>query len=302
MKVVVTGSSGKLGRVLMQVLRAHRYEAVGVDRLPSPDGAAEGHVQADLRDIEAYRSALRGANAVVHAAALPRVGEPGELVRDNLEATVSLARSTLAEGVAKFIYVSSIQVIASERDTRDDPKVAYLPLDGDSPPQPTNAYAWSKFASEVVVRELLGGAGVQCVNLRLPWLTGTAPGAPRGLSLKHLSSQETCNVVEQGFSYLSVLDAAEIVTACIRTDLPGVRIYLPAVSAVAPELVPTYLSRYYAGVPLRVPLAKMTDLVDVGRITRETGWRPLHVEKSRPPASGWIGRRLASRLGLPRAE
>lgn len=63
-------------------------------------------------------------------------------------------------------------MIASEGTPEHQPaEVAYLPLDGGSPANPTNPYASSKAAGEILVRTLFAGAGRESQSLRFPWLT-----------------------------------------------------------------------------------------------------------------------------------
>ena len=71
MRVLVTGSSGRIGGVLLEELnRVH--EIVGYDR-KSPEYLPEGvrFVQGDLLDREALGLAMEGADAVVHLGGYP---------------------------------------------------------------------------------------------------------------------------------------------------------------------------------------------------------------------------------------
>ena len=72
MNVLVTGSAGHLGEALVRVLGAEGHEVAGLDVLPSPHTAIVGSVA----DRALVRAAVRGADAVVHAATLhkPHVG------------------------------------------------------------------------------------------------------------------------------------------------------------------------------------------------------------------------------------
>lgn len=71
MGVLVTGSSGRVGRAICECLSAE-HEVVGLDRLPSATTTLVG----DITDPEVLARAVRGVDAVVHVAALhaPHVG------------------------------------------------------------------------------------------------------------------------------------------------------------------------------------------------------------------------------------
>lgn len=291
MNVLVTGSAGRLGRVVVARLQAEGHAVTGVDRRPHALGPREHMHTADLRDPGEVRRFVQGIEAVVHCAALAWEQDPADLASHNLHATVQLVRAAKTSGCTKFIYASTIQVLASEGPRADDtPHVAYLPLDGDSPPRPTNSYAWSKLASEVVIREVLGEAGVQCVIARFPWLTTTDGTGPIARSLRPLDQRENPVVVEQGFSYLTFSDAASLITSCVGQHLPGVRVYLPAICAIAPQWIPHYLERYYAGVPLRSPVSELHSLVALDRVSAETGWCPETTVQAGPPARPRLSR------------
>jgi UDP-glucose 4-epimerase len=71
MKVLVTGSSGRVGRAIC-VRLCREHEVVGLDQ--SPSSAAD--IVGDITDTALLKRALLGADAVVHTAAFhaPHVG------------------------------------------------------------------------------------------------------------------------------------------------------------------------------------------------------------------------------------
>jgi len=66
MRILVTGSAGHLGEALMRTLRESEHEPVGVDVLDSPFTDRKGSIV----DRDFVRDAMRGVDAVLHAATL----------------------------------------------------------------------------------------------------------------------------------------------------------------------------------------------------------------------------------------
>ena len=66
-RIAVTGGAGLLGRYVVRELMVD-CDVTVIDLKPAPEDVA--FVQADVRDLEAMRAALRGHDAVVHLAAL----------------------------------------------------------------------------------------------------------------------------------------------------------------------------------------------------------------------------------------
>ncbi len=69
-KVIVTGGSGKAGRAVVADLVSHGYDVTNVDVAASRDPGAPTLI-ADLTDLGQTTDSLRGADAVVHLAAIP---------------------------------------------------------------------------------------------------------------------------------------------------------------------------------------------------------------------------------------
>lgn len=75
MQVVVTGANGKVGTAAVAALQAAGHDVLATDTSRSvferPEPDAPGYWQADLTDAGDAFAVVRGAEAVVHTAAVP---------------------------------------------------------------------------------------------------------------------------------------------------------------------------------------------------------------------------------------
>jgi UDP-glucose 4-epimerase len=107
MKVVVTGSRGKVGRAAVQALVDAGHDVLGVDLVrPVFDAGVviPGRYQmADLTDAGSAYSVVAGADAVVHTAAIPQpTGHPPHIVlQTNLMSTFNLVEAAVRFGLRR---------------------------------------------------------------------------------------------------------------------------------------------------------------------------------------------------------
>jgi nucleoside-diphosphate-sugar epimerase len=157
---LITGGSGYIGALLAEELRGAGREVRVLDSLlhGQEEIAAEQEqagievIRADIRDDEARRRALDGADAVVHLAAI--VGDPA-CARDpqaadevNVQATRSLVADAAQAGVGRLVFAST----CSNYGRMSDPTV---PITEDGELSPVSLYAEQKVGMEQLI---LGGA------------------------------------------------------------------------------------------------------------------------------------------------
>jgi nucleoside-diphosphate-sugar epimerase len=161
-KTLITGGSGYIGALLARELLESGREVRVLDSLlhGQEDIAAEQEqagievIRADIRDVEARRRALAGAQAVVHLAAI--VGDPAcardpEVANDvNVKATEGLVADAGEAGVERLVFAST----CSNYGRMSDPTV---PITEDGELSPVSLYAEQKVGMEKLI--LGGGAG-----------------------------------------------------------------------------------------------------------------------------------------------
>ncbi|WP_138443918.1 NAD-dependent epimerase/dehydratase family protein [Sinomonas susongensis] len=113
MRVLVTGASGLLGGEVARLLVSQGHAVTTFQRRPSGvDSAAD--VRGSITDDEALRTAVRGAEGVIHLAAkVSFTGRATEFDEVNVQGTRRLLHSARAAGVRDFVFVSSPSVANS---------------------------------------------------------------------------------------------------------------------------------------------------------------------------------------------
>jgi 2-alkyl-3-oxoalkanoate reductase len=110
--IVVTGGTSLLGGAIALHLHDRGDRVTVFQRRPSGLGLTE--VLGDVADRAAVAGAVRGADAVIHAAAkVTVVGAWAEFAATNISGTANLVDASRAAGVARFVYVSSPSVAHS---------------------------------------------------------------------------------------------------------------------------------------------------------------------------------------------
>lgn len=110
--LTMTGASGFIGRVLADRLVTDGYELRLLARTPSKVESFETRgtavVEGDLTDPEAVREAVSGSDAVVHLAAVYRLGGDLDWMRAvNVEGTRNVLDAAREEGVSRVLYCGS---------------------------------------------------------------------------------------------------------------------------------------------------------------------------------------------------
>lgn len=151
MKIAVTGSSGKLGRVAMRGLRDAGHRVTGFDLSASTYG--DPTVRLDCSDFGAVIGALsgvdaaaRGFDAVLHLAGIPMPGTTTDeaAFRVNTLSTYNVFSASARLGIDKVVWASSETILGLP--FADPPEFA--PITEAHPLKPNWSYALSKLLGE----------------------------------------------------------------------------------------------------------------------------------------------------------
>ncbi len=221
----VTGATGLLGSNLVRELAARDWAVralvrdqerarrllAGVPHLTLVAGVVE--------DAAAFAPALRGVDAVFHAAAYFRESYRGgshwaELHAVNVDGTRGLIAQALAAGVRRFLHVGSIGTLATCRpDGR--PVDESCRADADAT---RNDYFRSKILADAVVEEALRRHPELWAAFVLPgFMNGPGDAGPTaaGQMIMDFAAGRLPGIVD---AHLSFVDARDVARACVEAE------------------------------------------------------------------------------------
>jgi nucleoside-diphosphate-sugar epimerase len=168
-RLLITGSKGKIGTVLMEAL-ADSFEVYGVDIL---DTLEERTLRADIANYKQLSNVLRvlaPIPCIVHLAADPRVGAGWDSVlKNNIIGTKNLYEVAKEYKVKKVIFSSSNHVTGAyegiPQSLHEQPRPRLITTN--DPVRPDSNYGTSKLFGEAVARQYYELYGLQSVCLRI---------------------------------------------------------------------------------------------------------------------------------------
>lgn len=172
MRVLVTGGAGFIGSWTVAELSKRGHDVIATDKVVD-----SGIVQTDITDLEAVLRLFDQAkpDAVVHLAAISGSTGKNEIEQSlrqahqnfqvNTLGTANVCEASRKSGVKKLIYMSSFAVYGRTGPDR-------LPITPDTPISLEHAYATSKYAGELVVRNYSEDFGISSTIFRTPFVVG----------------------------------------------------------------------------------------------------------------------------------
>ena len=110
MKIAVIGANGRTGRIVVEDALARGHQVVAVTRadgVSEPNDANLIDARADVRDVDALRRALVGADAVISAVGVGTSRAPTDVYSTGVSSTLGAMR---LNGAAKLAVISAVPV------------------------------------------------------------------------------------------------------------------------------------------------------------------------------------------------
>jgi nucleoside-diphosphate-sugar epimerase len=295
MRILVTGSAGKLGQWVVRELRSHKHHVTTFDRVRAAE-PADRELIGDIEDLEAVAGAVDGAEAILHLAGIRTHGlmPDEETFRINVMGAFNVHEAGRRAGVARVVSMSSEAVLgwapgSWQREHLPD----YLPIDEEHPCRPQDCYGLSKVALEAVGRSFTDRCDMVTVFIRAPWIASP-------LELDEVARANGRAISEFGlYHYIDVRDLAEACRLAVDVELHGSNalfvgsgessVSVP-LAELLPKLAPAIGNR-------AAKLVGSRGSVSIERARQLLGWTPKWSWRSRP--SGYSASVTQSNL-IPR--
>ncbi len=175
MNILITGGTGRIGRITVQRFLDSGHDVRVLDLAESASIEGAEYISVDIRDFDATREAVRGCDAIVHLAAIagPSRTRGHEIFDINVAGTFNVFEAAAAEGIRHIAHASSINAFGcfwGAVDIRPD----YLPIDEAHPTYTTDAYSFSKQMVEEIGDYFWRRDGLSSTAFRFP---GVYPAA-----------------------------------------------------------------------------------------------------------------------------
>ncbi|WP_433873276.1 NAD-dependent epimerase/dehydratase family protein [Saccharopolyspora sp. CA-218241] len=201
-RILITGASGTIGRMLRERLRAPGRTLRLLDKVAPPEGGPGEDVEpmaGSVTDTALLTEACRDVDAVLHLAALPVENTWERILAVNVDGTRALLEAARGAGVPRVVLASSNHAAGFHPATGTD-------LPAEAAPRPDTYYGFSKAATEALGSLYHSRYGMDVLCLRIG-AYGDRPDDERGLSI-----------------WLSPEDGGRLFEACLSTPSPGFRV------------------------------------------------------------------------------
>ena len=275
-QIVVTGGSGKAGRAVVRDLVEHGYDVVNAD-VVAPAETLAPLLRVDFTDLGETIEALRGADAVIHLAAIPapRIRSVEKTFQINMLSTYNVFSAAALLGIGRVVWASSETVLGLPFDRELPP---YAPIDEEQPPLPQSSYSLSKAAGEELARHFARWTGVPHVGLRFsnimePHDYERFPGYHADPQLRRWNL----------WGYVDAEDVAQSCRLALRGGPGGAEVFIVAAADTVMDTPSRELmAAVYPDVPVRGELGEFETLLSIGKARRLLGYEPAHSWRAEP--------------------
>ncbi|WP_100811933.1 MULTISPECIES: NAD(P)-dependent oxidoreductase [unclassified Microbacterium] len=274
MRIALTGSSGKLGSVVLRELRAAGHDVIGMDIVGE---RGPGFVRVDLTDYGQVVDALTAVNdqhdgfdAVVHLAAIPAPGIAPDVAtfHNNMPSTFNVFWAAIRLGITRIVYASSETVLGLPFDVPPP----YIPVDEEYPARPESVYSLVKHLEEQLAIELVRWhpnvsiTALRFSNVMVPEDYAAFPydADPR---------DRKWNL----WGYIDARDGAQAIDRALQVAPPGFdRFIIAAADTVTTRPNVELVAEVFPDVPVHGDLGVNDTMLSIAKARRLLGYDPQH--------------------------
>lgn len=195
MKVLITGTAGRVGRAIyINLMKEH--EVVGIDITPCSTADYVG----DIRDVSVLNKALNGVDVIIHCAALhaPHIGikSDNEFEDINVKATKNLALEGVKQGIKHFAFTSTTALYGFA--STPEGKAGWV--NEKLKPEPKTIYHKTKIQAEQILEKISKDNGLPVTVLQMsrcfpePADLMAVYRLSRGIDARDVASAHACAV------------------------------------------------------------------------------------------------------------
>ena len=268
----------------MRTLRASEHEPVGIDVLDSPYTDLQGSIV----DRDFVRRAMRGVDAVLHAATLhkPHVAthRQQDFIDVNLTGTSNLLEAAMDAQARAFVFTSTTSAFGRALSPPPGEPAAWLTED--VVPVPKNIYGVTKVAAENLCELAHRDTGMPCLVLRTSRFFPEEDDQPAVRAARADSNNKANEFLYRRVDIEDVVEAHLLALAKAReigfaryivsATTPFAREDLALLRADAPAVVRRYVPEYAAEYARHgwTMFESIDRVYDNAKARAELGWRP----------------------------
>lgn len=217
-KILITGANGFIGTELTKTIKNH----ISVIRENSKCSDSESnniiYIPSLDSSVDWIRLIPKDVDAVIHLAGIAhnKTNEESDYYHINVEGTLHLAKSAIALGIKRFVYVSSIGVNGHTSSAK--------PFSCNDKPAPNNIYSQSKLSAEKLLLDLASQNELEVVIVRPTLVYGIDAPGNFGLLKKLVKFLPVLpfGAANNARDFISVQNLSDLLYVCaIHPDAPG---------------------------------------------------------------------------------
>ncbi|SHG27343.1 UDP-glucose 4-epimerase [Kaistia soli DSM 19436] len=270
--IAVTGGSGRIGRAITDeaVRRGHRV--ISIDRVAPPakaDLTGVHFVEADIGDYDALVEAFRGADALIHMAAIPAPGRhPDHIIHNNnVVGSYNALRAAVEVGITRMVQASSVNAIglSFSREAHFD----YLPLDEQHPNYSEEPYSLSKWICEQQADSFARRySELGIASMRFHYVCEARAKAAE------IYAHATPEIAKHLWAYTTFDAAARACLQALDAPFTGHEVFYIVAPDTVVDIPSLELSaRFFPDVPVRGDLSGYRSFFSSAKAERMLGWR-----------------------------
>ena len=286
--IVVTGGSGKLGRVCVKDLMDHGHEVTNIDMAPPRDPGVR-FSRADITDFGQAMAALSmidervsKVTGIVHLAAIPAPGLATNHVTFSVNtlSTYNIFEAARQLGIKNVVWASSETVYGIPY-----PKgPAYAPVDEEIQ-HPETAYSLSKAMGEEMAKQFcrwdprMKIVGLRFSNVMEPHDYEAFPGFNKSARLRHWNL----------WTYIDARDGAQAIRLALQAKLTGAHIFgIANADSVMSRANEALLDDVYPRTKRKRAIKPTESLISIEKAQKVLGYKPQYSwrKAAKPKAKG----------------